>query len=58
MNLANELDLELDNAIKRHLGRIFDAYFQGTGDATQMQNDIKQLESSVEAATKALEEML
>jgi|KBSSwiStaDraftv2_1062776.scaffolds.fasta_scaffold128731_2 hypothetical protein len=62
MNLANELDLELDNAVKRHLGRVFDKYFTSMSPpetkTEQLQSDLKLLEGDIEIATKALEQML
>jgi hypothetical protein len=62
MNLANELDLALDEAVKRRMGHLFDMYFTSMSPpetkTEQLQRDLKLLEGDIEIAAKALEQML
>jgi hypothetical protein len=61
MNLANETDLAMDEAVKRHLGRLFDSYFQNQGELHSkliiLTRSVEQLGSDAEAATKALADL-
>ena len=61
MNIANELDIEMDAAIKRHIAKLFDAYFSSKEapetKTNQLKSAVKLLEGDIEIATKALEDL-
>ena len=61
MNLANELDLAMDEAVKEHLKLLFKGYFLSREapetKANQLKADMKLLEGDIEIATKVLEDI-
>lgn len=61
MNLANELDLAMDEAVKRRMGHLLDMYFTSMAPpetkTNQLKADLKLLEGDIEVATKALEDI-
>jgi hypothetical protein len=60
MNLANELDIELDVAVKRHLGRLFDSYFVAQNPEAglvKFKGDVKQLAADYKTLSKILDDV-
>ena len=58
MNIANEIDMAVDEAIKRHLGRLLDAYFQSPGEGVdRLRSGVQQLTSDARAVIKALDNL-
>lgn len=61
MNLANEMDLAMDEAVKRRIGHLFDMYFTSMSPPEtktgQLKDSLKLLEGDIEIAVKALEDI-
>jgi hypothetical protein len=57
MNIANEIDLAMDEAVKEHLKHLFGTYFMDVGDTKleSLKASLKQLENDAEAAVKAID---
>ena len=58
MNIANEIDMAVDEAIKRHLGRLLDQYFQSPGEGVdRLRSGVQQLTTDARAVIKALDNL-
>jgi hypothetical protein len=61
MNLANEMDLAMDEAVKRRIGHLFDMYFTSMSPpetkTNQLKGNLKLLETDIEIAVKALADL-
>jgi hypothetical protein len=61
MNLANEMDLAMDEAVKRRIGHLFDMYFTSMSPPEtktgQLRDSLKLLEGDIEIAVKALADL-
>jgi len=61
MNIANELDLAIDEAVKRRMGHLLDMFFTSMSPpetkTEQLRSSLKLLEGDVAIATKALDDL-
>lgn len=61
MNLANELDMAMDDAIKRRLGHLLDMYFTSMSPpetkTNQLKADLRLLEGDIKIVAKAVEDL-